>query len=230
MPTYDLGPIVGPQGPQGIPGERGPQGVQGPQGPRGERGERGAEGPQGIQGEMGPQGRTGAAGVTPNIQAGTTTTLAAGQEARVVRDPDSPDEAPVFHFQIPKGRDAENPGDMQRITYDPTGRREDIFSYADRGLAKKAQLVDPVTVTVEADKWTGDGPWEQVVAVPGVTAQDEHLDIFPVDIADEEERAIYERAYSRLACEAETVEGGIRLLCRSSRPMTSFSIRVKGVR
>lgn len=139
MPTFDLGPVVGPQGPQGEMGPQGPQGetgARGPQGLQGETGAQGERGPQGLQGEMGAQGPAGADGHTPNIQVGTTTTLAAGSPATVTRRAGSPDAAPIFDFGIPKGADAVNPGDMHKSVYDPTGKAQDVFAYADKKMPK----------------------------------------------------------------------------------------------
>lgn len=110
MPTFDLGTVVGPQGPKGEQGIQGPQGVPGP---------------QGIPGDN---------GVTPNIQVGDVTTLSAGSGATVTRRADSPDAAPVFDFGIPKGADAVNPGDMTKAVYDPQGKAQDIFAYADEKM------------------------------------------------------------------------------------------------
>lgn len=121
---------TGPQGPQGEVGARGPQGLQGAVGPQGERG------PQGIQGVKGEQGAPGVDGVTPNIQVGTTSTLAAGSAATVTRRVGSPDAAPVFDFGVPRGADAVNPGDMTKAVYDPTGKGRDIFAYADTKMPK----------------------------------------------------------------------------------------------
>lgn len=112
MPTIDLGKVVGPQGPQGETGARGPQG------------------------ETGAQGPAGADGVTPNIQVGTTTTLAAGSAATVKRRAGSPDAAPILDFGIPKGADAVNPGDMTKAVYDPNGKAQDVFAYADTKMPK----------------------------------------------------------------------------------------------
>lgn len=132
IPKGDTG-AQGPQGPTGPQGETGPQGIQGIQGPQGETG---AQGAKGDPGETGAQGPAGADGVTPNIQVGTTTTLAAGSDATVTRRAGSPDAAPIFDFGIPKGADAVNPGDMMKSVYDPTGKNADIFAYADGKMAK----------------------------------------------------------------------------------------------
>ena len=112
MPTFDLGQVVGPKGPKGNPGEQGEQGIQG------------------------VQGVPGNDGVTPNIQVGVVTTLPAGSQATVTRQADSPDAAPVFDFGIPKGMDAENPGDMHSSVYDPTGQAKDIFGEIGKQMPK----------------------------------------------------------------------------------------------
>lgn len=139
MPTFDLGPVVGPQGPQGVQGPAGPTGETGPRGPQGQQGQQGIQGETGATGApgaTGAQGNPGADGVTPNIQVGNTTTLAAGKPATVTRRAGSPDAAPVFDFGIPKGADAVNPGDMTKAVYDPTGKNKDIFAYADQKMPK----------------------------------------------------------------------------------------------
>ena len=48
----------------------------------------------------------------------------------------SPDAAPIFDFGIPKGADAVNPGDMTKAVYDPKGKAQDIFAYADQKMPK----------------------------------------------------------------------------------------------
>lgn len=61
---------------------------------------RGADGSNGVNGTNGTNGTNG---VTPNVQAGTTTTGAAGSAAAVVRRAGSPDTAPIFDFTVPRG-------------------------------------------------------------------------------------------------------------------------------
>ena len=90
--------------------------VVGPRGPQGVKGDTGEQGVQGIQGVPGNDG------VTPNIQVGEVTTL--------------PDGAPVFDFGIPKGADAENPGDMHKSVYDPTGQSKDVFEEIGKQMPK----------------------------------------------------------------------------------------------
>ena len=141
MPTIDLGKVVGPQGPQGVQGARGPQGATGAQGPKGEQGIQGPQGETGAKGATGAtgaQGPAGADGSTPNIQVGTTTTLAAGSAATVKRRAGSPDAAPIFDFGIPKGADAVNPGDMTKAVYDPKGKAPGRGAY----LCKSASCLE----------------------------------------------------------------------------------------
>lgn len=136
IPKGDQGPqgAQGPAGPQGKTGAQGPQGIQGPKGDAGETGVQGIQGPQGVQGPA------GADGVTPNIQVGTTTTLAAGSSATVTRRAGSPDTAPIFDFAIPKGHDAVNPGDMRAAVYDPQNKAQDVFAYAEQKIAEANTL------------------------------------------------------------------------------------------
>lgn len=60
-------------------------------------------GAKGDKGDTGGQGVQGIPGVTPNVKAGTTTTLQAGASAQVKRRSGSPDSDPIFDFEIPKG-------------------------------------------------------------------------------------------------------------------------------
>ena len=111
------------------------------------------------------------------------------------------------------------PADFRPSTWVPTA-----------GDVGAAVLVAPVTVTVDVAAWTGSGPWEQTVSVAGVTAEDEHIGVFPVDLTDADARKLYEKAYGCLACEAETVAGGVKLTCRDAKPEISFQVKIKGVR
>ena len=75
---------------------------------KGDTGPQGEQGPQGIQGEKGDTGATGQDGITPNIQVGTTTTLAAGSEATVTQRGTTAN--PICDFGIPKGADGAGGG------------------------------------------------------------------------------------------------------------------------
>ena len=103
--VFTFGFPEGEKGEQGETGERGPAGPTGPTGPTG---------PAGADGRDGRDGQDGQDGVTPNVTAGTTTTLPAGYDATVTRRAGSPDSAPVFDFDIPQGPK----GDPGEVTED----------------------------------------------------------------------------------------------------------------
>lgn len=88
----------------------------------------------------------------------------------------------------------------------------------------------PVTVMVPLSGWSAAKPWSQTVAVAGVTAADDGLGVYPVDVADDGARKLYEKAYGCLAPEAETGADSVTLTCRDGKPETNFQVIVKGVR
>ena len=88
----------------------------------------------------------------------------------------------------------------------------------------------PVRVTIPASGWTGSGPWTQTVAVAGVQATDQALDVCPVDVADEAARRAYIKAYNCLAAEAQSAAGAIQFTCRDRCPEIDFQVLIKGVR
>lgn len=71
------------------------------QGPQGEVGPQGPQGPKGDTGAQGPQGERGPAGGASSITVGTTTTLDAGQQAKVTNSGNDVDA--VLDFAIPQG-------------------------------------------------------------------------------------------------------------------------------
>lgn len=113
----------GPQGSTGATGAQGPQGIQGPQGEKGEKGDRGEQGEQGIQGE---KGETGADGVSPTVAVKTST---GSQYVLTVTDANGSFDTPNL-----KGADGEGAGDMLATTYDPQGKAQDVFAYADAAV------------------------------------------------------------------------------------------------
>lgn len=90
--------------------------------------------------------------------------------------------------------------------------------------------VAPVTVTLSADSWAGSGPWTQTVTVSGVTASDDHLHVYPVNVDDADARKLYEAAYGCLAPMAQSVAGGITFTCYDKKPETNFQVQIEGVR
>lgn len=73
----------------------------------------------------------------------SSTTLAAGAQASVTKT--TKDGVVNLHFGIPKGKDGSGgsgggggTGDMSAGTYDPTGKKQDIFAYADKAASNAA--------------------------------------------------------------------------------------------
>lgn len=90
--------------------------------------------------------------------------------------------------------------------------------------------VTPVTVTLSASGWAGSGPWTQTATVSGVTASDNHLHVYPINVEDEAARKLYEAAYGCLAPMAQSVAGGIKFTCYKAKPETNFQVMIEGVR
>jgi len=175
------------------------KGDTGAQGEQGEAGPQGPPGPTGAQGEAGPKGDKGDTG-----------------------------EAGPQGAQGPKG-DKGDPGagngDMLAEVYDPQGKAQDVFAYVEEKAAEFA----PVLLAVPASGWTGTGPWEQTVAAEGVTVEMENLVLTAVNLADAAAREAYEQALSCLAPNAESVDGGVKLIAYE-RPEIDIQLILKGVR
>ena len=87
----------------------------------------------------------------------------------------------------------------------------------------------PISVTIPAAGWTAAAPYTQTVAVEGVTADMDHLGLYMADVADATARKAYETAFSALAAEFETVDGGIVLTCREKKPAIDLTVLLRGV-
>ena len=136
------------------------------------------------------KGLTGNTGAVPDISIGTVTTVAAGTSASVTRRAGSPDESPIFDFDIPKGVDGEGAGDMMASTYDPNSKQADAFSMNSmvEGTTKKIMTADERTklsgIATGANKTTvnntltSESTTEALSAAQGKIlkdAQDAHL-------------------------------------------------------
>ncbi len=195
----------GPQGSTGATGAQGPQGIQGPQGEKGEKGDKGEQGEQGIQGE---KGETGAGGVSPTVAVKTST---GSQYVLTVTDANGSFDTPNL-----KGADGEGAGDMLATTYDPQGKAQDVFAYADAAVGEhaadsvshvtaaertawnaKADAADVPTKTSELTNdsgyltgYTETDPtvpaWAKAASKPAYTAGE-------VTISDEAEIAVYDQ-------------------------------------
>lgn len=128
--------LVLPKGDKGDKGATGETGATGPQGPQGEQGERGEQGPQGIQGKTGATGN-GIASIalkSGNHAPGTTDTY----EITFT-------DGTTFDFLVYNGANGTGAGDMLASTYDPQGKAQDIFAYADTKYSASNPPPYPVT-------------------------------------------------------------------------------------
>ena len=141
----------GPQGLQGLPGEKGDKGETGATGATGPKGDKGDTGPQGEQGLQGPQGIQGKTGATGNgiasIELKSGTHAAGTTDTYEITFTDGT----TFDFFVYNGANGTGAGDMLAATYDPNGKAQDIFAYAD---AKSNKAV-AFTVTLSASGWSG---------------------------------------------------------------------------
>ena len=128
----------GPQGLQGLPGEKGDKGETGATGATGPKGDKGDTGLQGEQGPQGPQGIQGKTGATGNGIASIA--LKSGTHAAGTTDTYEITftDGTTFDFLVYNGANGTGAGDMLAATYDPQGKAQDIFAYAD-GKASTAE-------------------------------------------------------------------------------------------
>ena len=117
----------GDPGSKGDPGEKGDKGDPGAKGDPGEKGETGAKGDPGAKGDKGDPGADGAPG--ENGVSPTITTSKSGKVTTVTVT----DATGEHSFEILDGEDggAGSGGDMTAAVYDPQGKAQDIFAYAD---------------------------------------------------------------------------------------------------
>lgn len=118
----DLGSAVGPQGKKGDKGDTGAKGDTGEKGDKGDKGEKGDTGNTGATGAQGIQGVQGEPGYSPTVQISKT-----GKVTTVTITDENGDHV----FKINDGQDGTGSGDMHTSTYDPQGKAQDIFAYAD---------------------------------------------------------------------------------------------------
>ena len=86
----------------------------------------------------GPQGSTGAPGYSPTVQISKT-----GKVTTVTITDENGDHV----FKINDGQDGTGSGDMHTSTYDPKGKAQDIFAYAD---AQAGAAMDAATAAASA--------------------------------------------------------------------------------
>lgn len=118
----DIGRAVGPQGKKGDKGDTGAKGDTGEKGDKGDKGEKGDTGNTGATGAQGIQGVRGEPGYSPTVEISKT-----GKVTTVTIT----DENGAHTATINDGKDGTGSGDMHTSTYDPHGKAQDIFAYAD---------------------------------------------------------------------------------------------------
>ena len=136
--VLDLGSAVGPQGKKGDKGDTGAKGDTGEKGDKGDKGEKGDTGNTGATGAQGIQGVQGEPGYSPTVAISKT-----GKVTTVTITDENGDHV----FKINDGQDGTGSGDMHTSTYDPTGKAQDIFAYAD---AQAGAAMDKATAAASA--------------------------------------------------------------------------------
>lgn len=116
-------------------------------------------------------------------------------------------------------------GDMKASTYDPQGKAQDVFAYADNAV-KNAAKVSSFNVTLLA-VWTGSAPYTQEVTCD-VLATD-MPDITPVYSADND-TAILEREAWNLIGKAEAQAGKLVFTAFEEAPAQALTLQVRVVR
>lgn len=101
---------------------------------KGETGKTGPQGEQGPQGETGPQGERGETG---NGIAGIQRTAGSGAPGTRDTYTITYTDGSTDTFQVYNGADGTGAGDMRAETYDPTGKAQDVFAYADAAAVAK---------------------------------------------------------------------------------------------
>ena len=110
----------------------------------------------------GPEGRTGAPGYSP-----TVTVSKLGKVTTVTIT----DENGAHVFTINDGQDGTGSGDMHTSTYDPQGKAQDVFAYADTKLAKAGDGSNVTAAFTAASERTNIATGEKLSAIFGKIAK-----------------------------------------------------------
>ena len=110
----------------------------------------------------GPEGRTGAPGYSP-----TVTVSKLGKVTTVTIT----DENGAHVFTINDGQDGTGSGDMHTSTYDPQGKAQDVFAYADTKLAKAGDGSNVTAKFTAASSRTNIATGEKLSAIFGKIAK-----------------------------------------------------------
>ena len=110
----------------------------------------------------GPQGGKGDAGYSP-----TVTVSKVGKVTTVTIT----DEYGDHVFKVNDGQDGEGSGDMHTTTYDPTGKAQDIFAYADKKLAPTGDGSNVTAKFTAASSRTNIATGEKISVIFGKIAK-----------------------------------------------------------
>ena len=162
---------------------KGAKGAKGDPGAKGDKGDPGEKGAPGDPGAKGDPGKAGSDGISPVV---SVETISGGHRITIT------DAGGSQSFDVLDGASGSGSGDMTKAVYDPKGKAQDIFAYAD---AKQAKITASgilkgngaggvsaavkgtdyaapsvgVSVTLTASGWNANAK-TQTVSVSGVTA------------------------------------------------------------
>ena len=114
-----------------------------------------------------PTGKTGARGPAGSSIEKIERTAGTGAAGTVDTYTITLTDGSTHDFQVRNGADGDGAGDMLASLYDPQGKKQDVFAYADGLLPMIHDL------TLPPEDWEGEeAPYTQTLAVPGVLADE----------------------------------------------------------
>ena len=106
---------------------KGAKGAKGDPGAKGDKGDPGENGAPGAPGAKGDPGRAGSDGISPVV---SVETISGGHRITIT------DAEGSQSFDVLDGASGSGSGDMTKAVYDPKGKAQDVFSYADTKYSK----------------------------------------------------------------------------------------------
>ena len=106
---------------------KGAKGAKGDPGAKGDKGDPGEKGAPGDPGAKGDPGKAGSDGISPVV---SVETISGGHRITIT------DAGGSQSFDVLDGASGSGSGDMTKAVYDPKGKAQDIFSYADTKYSK----------------------------------------------------------------------------------------------
>ena len=144
---------------------KGANGAKGDPGAKGDKGDPGEKGAPGDPGAKGDPGRAGSDGISPVV---SVETISGGHRITIT------DAGGSQSFDVLDGASGSGSGDMTKAVYDPKGKAQDVFSYADTkyskpsgGIPKKDLASDVQTSLGKADSALQSAPVTSVNSKTG---------------------------------------------------------------